>query len=134
MPLNRTPLTGGQTIAAANVTLRRQYNISVGAGNVSQIVNDIAVLGLPRLMYWVRLNTSFAGCQAIPLFAVDNTTIAGAVQPVWLPFTNGNLLVPGNVFVFTISAAVANAAVEINIPGGVLGPLLNFEVVITAGA
>lgn len=134
MPLNRTPLTGGQTIAAANVTLRRQYNISVGAGNVSQIVNDIAVLGLPRLMYWVRLNTSFAGCQAIPLFAVDNTTIAGAVQPVWLPFTNGNLLVPGNVFVFTISAAVANAAVEITVPGGILGTVLNFEVVITAGA
>lgn len=134
MPLNRTPLTGGQTIAAANVTLRRQYNITVGAGNVSQIVNDIAVLGLPRLMYWVRLNTSFAGCQAIPLFAVDNTTIAGAVQPVWLPFTNGNLLVPGNVFVFTISAAVANAAVEITVPGGLLGTVLNFEVVITAGA
>ena len=72
--------------------------------------------------------------QIIPLFAVDNTTIAGTVQPIWLPFTNGNILVPGNVFVFTISAAVANAAVEISIPGAVAGTVLNFEVVITAGA
>lgn len=134
MPLNRTPLTGGQTIAAANVTLRRQYNITTGVNVVTQVVNDIAVLGLPRLMYWVRLNTNFPGCQAIPLFAVDNTTIAGTVQPIWLPFTNGNILVPGNVFVFTISAAVANAAVEISIPGAVAGTVLNFEVVITAGA
>lgn len=133
MPLNRTPLTGGQTIAAANVTLRRTYTIAAGANPLpySEVVNEIAVLGLPRLMYWVRLTTNQVGCQAVPLYAVDNTTVANVIQPIWLPFTNGNILVPGNVFVFTIQAAVANAAVELIVP---VNTAVNFEVVITAGA
>lgn len=134
MPLNRTPLTGGQTIAAANVTLRRTYTVVTDVANVVTVVNEIAVLGLPRLMYWVRLNTNFPGCQAVPLFAVDNITVANVIQPIWLPFTNGNILVPGNVFVFTISAAVANAAIEITVPASVAGTPLSFDVAITAGA
>lgn len=138
MPLNRTPLTGNQIVAMANVSLQRNYTLT---GNVAplptvfSIVNELNVLGLPSLTYWVRLNTPAVNIIATPMFAVQNTTAGGLTVPNWLPFTNGSLMVPGNVFTFFIRSAVANAAIEFAIPAVAIPPALsiNVDVVITAG-
>ena len=134
MPLTRTPLTGNQIVAMANVSLQRSYTIQVpGPVPQTSIVNEINVLGLPSLMYWIRLNTAVGNVLFTPLFAVQNTNVGTVVEPNWLPFTNGVVLVPGNIFVFTIRAAVANAAAEFIIPNVPPGGSISVDVVITAG-
>jgi len=136
MPLNRTPLTGNQIVAMANVSLQRNYTM-VGPGIFGDtfyiVNNEINVLGLPSLTYWVRLNSNVPNIVFTPLFAVQNTTLGGVTVPNWLPFTNGAVLVPGNVFTFIVRSAVANAAVEFGIPGSVPASTINADVVITAG-
>jgi len=134
MPLTRTPLTGNQIVAMANVSLQRSYTIQVpGPVPQTSIVNEINVLGLPSLMYWIRLNTAVGNVLFTPLFAVQNTNVGTVVAPNWLPFSNGVILVPGNIFVFTIRAAVANAAAEFIIPNVPPGGSISVDVVITAG-
>jgi len=134
MPLNRTPLTGNQIVAMANVSLQRTYTLTgaVGVGTTYQ-VNFLNVLGLPSLMYWVRLNSPVGNIAFTPLFSVQNTTTAGITAPNWLPFTNGALLVPGNIFVFTIRASVSEAAAQFALPGGAAPFTASLDVVITAG-
>ena len=134
MPLNRTPLTGNQIVAMANVSLQRTYTLTgaVGAGTTYQ-VNFLNVLGLPSLMYWVRLNSPVGNIAFTPLFSVQNTTSGGVTAPNWLPFTNGALLVPGNIFVFTIRASVSEAAAQFTLPGGAAPFTASLDVVITAG-
>jgi hypothetical protein len=115
----------------ANVSLQRSYTLTAGGPNAETFNrNEISVLGLPSLMYWVRLNSAFNGVIFTPLFAVQNVTIGGVAAPSWLPFNNGAVLVPGNVFVFTIRAAVAQAAAEFTLPGF---SSVDVDVVITAG-
>ena len=138
MPLNRTPLTGNQIVAMANVSLQRNYTLTGDtAGPVAQtrypIVNEINVLGLPSLTYWVRLNSPVGGIVFTPMFSVQNTTVGGVTVPNWLPFTNGAVLVPGNVFTFFVRSAVANAAVEFAIAPSAPATSINVDVVITAG-
>ena len=135
MPLNRTPLTGNQIVAMANVSLQRNYTLSGSVLTpITHIVNDLNVLGLPSLLYWVRLNSPAANISFVPLFAVQNTTTGGTTAADWLPFTNGSILVPGNIFVFPIRAAVANAAAQITIPVNLGVPIsIDVDVVITAG-
>jgi hypothetical protein len=135
MPLNRTPLTGNQIVAMANVSLQRNYtltgdNAPLVPVTLYPIVNEINVLGLPSLTYWVRLNSPVPNIVFTPMFAVQNTTAGGVTVPSWLPFTNGAVLVPGNVFTFFARSAVANAAVEFAVPPAVS---INVDVVITAG-
>jgi len=136
MPLNRTPLTGNQIVAMANVSLQRNYTLT-GAPALGEdtftIVNELNVLGLPSLTYWIRLNSNVPNIVFTPLFAVQNTTSGGVTVPNWLPFTNGAVLVPGNVFTFIVRSAVANAAVEFAIPGSLPATTINVDVVITAG-
>jgi hypothetical protein len=114
----------------ANVSLQRSYTLTAGPAQGGFIRNELAVLGLPSLMYWVRLNTPINGVVFTPMFAVQNVTTGGVAGPSWLPFTNGALLVPGNIFVFTIRAAIAQAAADITVP-----PLqsVDVDIVITAG-
>lgn len=132
MPLNRTPLTGNQIVAMANVSLQRDYSFPAPGANPSiNTVNEINVLGLPSLMYHITLNSPVAGVIFTPLFSVQNITTGGVTAPNWVPFTNGALLVPGNVFVFSIRAAVGQAAAEITIPAG--GGPTAVRVIITAG-
>lgn len=136
MPLNRTPLTGNQIVAMANVSLQRNYTLQGSpliGNNTFAIVNELNVLGLPSLTYWVRLNSNNPGIIFTPLFSVQNTTSGGLTAPNWLPFTNGAVLVPGNVFTFIVRSAVANAAVEFTIPGANPAQTVNVDVVITAG-
>ena len=136
MPLNRTPLTGNQIVAMANVSLQRNYTMVGQAvpGNFTYVINnELNVLGLPSLTYWVRLNSNNPGIIFTPLFSVQNTTAGGITIPNWLPFTNGSVLVPGNVFTFFVRSAVANAAVEFSIPGSIPPQTVNVDVVITAG-
>ena len=135
MPLNRTPLTGNQIVAMANVSLQQTYTLTGAAGAATFQVNFLNVLGLPSLMYWVRLNSPVGNIAFTPLFSVQNTTTAAVTAPNWLPFTNGALLVPGNIFVFTIRASVSQAAAQFIIPGagGGAPPTASLDVVITAG-
>lgn len=137
MPLNRTPLTGNQIVAMANVSLQRNYTLTgqlAPIGDTSfQIINELNVLGLPSLTYWVRLNTGAINIVFTPMFSVQNTSLGGTTVPNWLPFTNGAILVPGNVFTFFVRSAVANAAVEFAIPATNPATSINVDVVITAG-
>lgn len=136
MPLNRTPLTGNQIVAMANVSLQRNYTLQGNGAignNIYTVVNELNVLGLPSLTYWVRLNSNNPGIIFTPLFSVQNTTAAGVTVPNWLPFTNGAVLVPGNVSTFIVRSAVANAAIEFTIPGAIPAQVVNVDVVITAG-
>ena len=135
MPLNRTPLTGNQIVAMANVSLERSYTLTgLALVDSTSIVNELNVLGLPSLLYWVRLNSAVPNVIFTPLFAVQNTTLAGVTVPNWNPLTNGALLVPGNIFAFTIRASMANAAVQITIPLSAPPSVISVDVVITAGA
>lgn len=118
----------------ANVSLQRNYTLTGNALAITApIVNELNVLGLPSLMYWVRLNSAVANIIFTPMFSVQNTTAAGQTVPNWLEFSNGALLVPGNIFVFTIRASVANAAAQFTIPAGAPPLTFNVDVVITAG-
>lgn len=130
MPVDRVPNTGNEVVAMASVALQRNYSLPSGGGVTTTTVNEIAVGGLPSLTYWVRLNNAIANVVFTPVFSVMNTTTGGVTAPDWLPFTNGAVLVPGNVFVFSIRAAVAKAAAQFTAPGGVT---VDVDVVITGG-
>lgn len=131
MPLNRVPLTGNQIVAMANVSRAEKTTFtSTGTFEYSQL----NALGLPSLLYWVRLDTGAPNVRLYPLFAVDNVTVAGAPVPNWASFNNGSILVAGNVSVFTIRAAVSVIGIRIVIDGA-LAPFLPITVtsILTAG-
>jgi hypothetical protein len=134
MPLNRVPLTGNQIVAMANVSRRETLTLLASPpAPKDQDFLEINVLGLPSLMYYARLPAGApGGIVWEPLFAVDNITVGGVTVPNWQPFTNGFVLVPGNVTVFTIRAAVSLAAMRFNIPGGI-GNVAGVTGIITAG-
>lgn len=134
MPLVRTPLTGNQIVAMGSVSLQRNYTLTTNpvAGTNTFIVNEIPVGGLPSLTYWVRLNTALAGVIFDPVFAVQNLTTTGTTTPDWRPFTNGNVLVPNNIFVFNIRSAVAMSGAQFSFFGGIPATF-NVDVIITAG-
>lgn len=121
MPLDRVPLTGSDALAMANVSLDRKYVLaSDPLASAVYIVNELNVLGLPSLMYWVRVQAGApGGIVFFPLFAVTNTTTGGVTAPLWKPFNNGIVLVPGNVTVFTIRASVSVAGMSFAFPPGV---------------
>lgn len=131
MPLNRVPLTGNQIVAMANVSRSEKTTFtSVGTFEYSQL----NALGLPSLLYWVRLDTAVANVRFYPMFSVDNVTVGGAPVPNWATFNNGTILVPSNVSVFTIRAAVSVIGIRIVIDPP-LAPLLPISVtsILTAG-
>ena len=131
MPLNRIPLTGNQIVAMANVSreLKTEFT-SVGTFDYS----ELNVLGLPSLMYHVRLITPVANVRFYPLFAVANITTGAVPTPNWSAFNNGTILVPGSVAVFTIRAAVSIIGIRIVLDPP-LAPSLPISVatILTAG-
>jgi hypothetical protein len=121
MPLARVPLTGSFDVAMANVSLERKLTVTNPAPNAAKIiVNDLElnVQGLPSLFFWIRLDSPVANILWNPLFAVDNVTAGGVTVPNWFPFTNGFILVPGNVTTFVIRAAVGTVGISLDIPAG----------------
>lgn len=131
MPLTRVPLTGNEALAMANVSLERTWRLERDPVNLTQYnVSELNVLGLPSLMYWVRLTTTIGGVVFNPLFSVTNTTTGGITDPNWKSFANGFVLVPGNVTVFTIRASVAVAGIQFSLPPGAGN--VNIDTVITA--
>ena len=135
MPLDRVPLTGSDALAMANVSLDRKYVFaSSPVLPTSYYTDELAVLGLPSLMYWIRVQAGApGGIVMFPLFSVTNTTTGGVTAPLWKPFNNGIVLVPGNVTVFTIRASVAVAGMLISIPFTPAGATnCIFETAITA--
>ena len=132
MPLNRVPLTGNQIVAMANVSREEKTSFAVvGTTDYS----ELNVLGLPSLMYWVRLDSPVANVRFYPLFSVSNLTTVGVPTPNWATFNNGTILVPGNATVFTIRAAVAVIGIRIVIDPGPPAPALPLTIttILTAG-
>jgi hypothetical protein len=120
MPLNRIPLTGNEIVAMANVSRQNKFTFS-SAGPITQFdFAELNVVGLPSLMYWLRLDTPVAGVVFWPLFSISNLTDPATNQPVpnWLEFTNGAILVPGNTTVFTIRASVSVMGLRVSVPAG----------------
>lgn len=120
MPLNRIPLTGNEIVAMANVS-RQNKNTFSNTGAISQFdFGELNVVGLPSLMYWIRLDTPVAGVVFWPLFSISNLTdvVTNTPVPNWLEFTNGAILVPGNITVFTIRASVSVIGVRVQVPAG----------------
>jgi len=134
MPLNRVPLTGSDALAMANVSLDRKYQFTSSDIATTQYYTDeLPVLGLPSLMYWVRVQAGApGGIVLFPLFSVTNTTTGGATAPLWKPFSNGIVLVPGNVTVFTIRASVSVMGMLFAIPFTNPPVTCTFETAMTA--
>lgn len=133
MPLARVPLTGTFDVAMATVSLERQIDITNPGPNAARIIlNDfeLNVQGLPSLFFWVRLNTPIANILWNPLFAVSNVTTGGVTAPNWYEFTNGFILVPGNVTTFAIRAAVGTLGMAFDVPPGAT---ISVTTVTTAG-
>jgi hypothetical protein len=130
MPLNRVPLAGNQIVAMANVSLELKETFTAGAGDTTFIFNELNVLGLPSLTYWIQLASPTPNVNWTPLFAVTNTTSGGVTVPNWHDFNNGFLLVPGNVTTFFVRSAVALAGMRITVPAGNAATVTT---VITAG-
>lgn len=130
MPLNRVPLAGNQIVAMANVSLELKETFTAGAVDTTFTFNELNVLGLPSLFYWINLTTPVPNVNWVPLFAVTNTTSGGVTVPNWHDFNNGFILVPGNVTTFTIRAAVALAGMRITVPANQIATVTT---VITAG-
>ena len=132
MPLNRVPLSGNQIVAMANVSRQLKTDIAAGAGPADTTLDfsELNCLGLPSLMYWIQLQTAAVNVRWTPLFAVANATVAGQPVPNWQQFTNGAILVPGNVTVFTIRAAVALMGIRVVAPPGTA---ITVSTVVTAG-
>jgi len=121
MPLNRIPLTGNEIVAMANVSRTNKYSFTAPVGVGTQFeFSELNVVGLPSLMYWLRLDSPVAGVVFWPLFSVDNLTDPVTNNPVpnWHEFTNGAILVPGNITVFTIRASVSVIGVRVQVPAG----------------
>lgn len=129
MPLNRVPLTGNQIVAMANVSREEKTSFAVvGTTDYS----ELNVLGLPSLMYWVRLDSPVANVRFYPLFSVSNLTTGGVPTPNWATFNNGTILIAGNATVFTIRAAVAVIGIRIVIDPGTPVPV-TITTILTAG-
>lgn len=132
MPLSRVPLTGNQAVAMANVSLENKTTFDNTASLVDKVFtfNELNVEGLPSLLYWIRLDSAVAGVVFQPVFSVTNVTTGGVTAPNWFPFTNGIILVPGNVTTFTIRAAVGLAGMQVTVPAQTA---LGVTTAITAG-
>jgi len=133
MPLARVPLTGSFDVAMANVSLERKLTITNTGPNAARFILsdfELNVQGLPSLFFWVRLNTPIANILWNPVFAVNNITTGGVTAPNWLTFTNGFVLVPGNVTTFAIRAAVGTIGMGFDVPAGTA---IDVNVVLTAG-
>lgn len=130
MPLNRIPLTGNQIVAMANVSRELKTDFTV-AGTTTDY-SELPCLGLPSLMFYIRLNTAVANVRWYPLFAVTNITSGTGPVPNWATFNNGTILVPGNVSVFTIRAAVAIIGIRVAIDPGIPVPI-SINTIVSAG-
>jgi hypothetical protein len=116
----------------ANVSLENKITLDNSAGGAGRrfVINELNVQGLPSLLFWVRLNSPVPNILWNPLFSVTNVTLGGATAPNWHEFTNGFILVPGNVTTFTIRAAVGIVGMAFTVPAGTS---IDVDTVTTAG-
>jgi len=132
MPLNRIPLTGNEIVAMANVSRENKYTFTSPGPNPALFTfNELNVVGLPSLMYWIRLDTPVGGVLFQPMFSVTNDTDPATNAPIpnWHEFTNGSILVPGNITVFTTRASVSVMGMRVSLQ---VGTTATFTVVCTA--
>lgn len=132
MPLNRIPLTGNEIVAMANVSRENKYTFTnTGVGPSQFDFAELNVVGLPSLMYWLRLDVPVPGVVFWPLFSISNLTdpVTSTPVPNWHEFTNGAILVPGNITVFTIRASVSVIGVRVQVP---LGQQITLTTALTA--
>jgi hypothetical protein len=94
MPLERTE-TAGQLIASGTTTYRQ--NVTLAAATTI-LTRQVAVLGLPRIFFWLRHTTTAAGVgvSVIPQFSVADVVVAGVSAPEFLDFS-APVVLPFNV-------------------------------------
>jgi|LauGreDrversion4_2_1035121.scaffolds.fasta_scaffold134862_2 hypothetical protein len=135
MPIDRVNLSGHTSISMGSVVLQRKYTLTGSTtAATSTTINEINVIGLPSLMYWIQLTTAVPNVVWTPMFSVQNITSGGASAPNWLAFNNGIVVAPSAVSTFTIRAAVALAAIRVTIPSATPASSVEVTVVITGGA
>lgn len=91
MPVNRPSSAGFTQQAAAQATLRRTFNLTTDA---KFYTDELPVVGLPRLVFWLFQTTLAAAAVVEPQFTVRMTTGATPV-PEFLPLVPQYLLTPG---------------------------------------
>jgi hypothetical protein len=91
VPINRPSSAGFTQEAAAQATLRRTFNLTTDA---KFYTDELPVVGLPRLVFWLYQVTLAAPAVVEPQFSVRMVTGATPV-PEWLPLVPTYLLTPG---------------------------------------
>jgi hypothetical protein len=91
VPVNRPSSAGFTQQAAAQATLRRTFNLTDDA---TVFTDELPVVGLPRLVFWLFQVTLGVASRVEPQFSVRMTTGATPV-PEWLPLVPPYLLTPG---------------------------------------
>lgn len=89
MPVNRPASSGFSQEAAAQANLRRSIVLSADA---QAFTDELAVVGLPRLVFWLFQTT--AGNPATAVLQFNVRMIAGPT-PEWLDIGAAFLLTPG---------------------------------------
>lgn len=134
MPLDRVLYAGNEVVAMGSVSQQRSFTLSTPADSASPLTFtrlEMNVTGLPSLTYWVRLQSAVANVIFTPQFSIMNTTTAGVTNADWRPFTNGFVLVPGNISLFTVRSAVAKMSIAITVP---IGQSVTVDLIVSAGA
>ena len=91
MPINRPSSAGFSQEAAAQATLRRTFDLTTDA---PFFTDELPVVGLPRLVFWLFQTSLGPPAQCEPQFSVRMVTGATPV-PEWLPLVPPFLLTPG---------------------------------------
>ena len=88
---------GSTDISSGELTLRQ--TIILAAGDVA-FSDELAVLGLPSLGYWVTFTAGAGPVAVVPQFAIREIT--GGVAPIreYLSFQNGTPLILGTPILF----------------------------------
>ena len=89
MPVNRPTSSGFSQEAAASTNLRRTVSL---AADAQSFTDELPVVGLPRLVFWIQQTT--LGNPATAVLQFNVRMIAGPA-PEWLDLGAPFLLTPG---------------------------------------
>ena len=91
---------GSTDIASGELTLRQTIIVAAGAPLTVAFSDELAVLGLPSLGYWVTFTAGAGPVAVFPQFAIREIT--GGVAPIreYLFFQNATPLILGTPILF----------------------------------
>lgn len=123
MPVVRTMGAGSTDTASGELTLRQ--TLSVLLPPATGVSNELAVLGLPNLGFWVTMTAGNAGAVTVtPQFAIREVTGGAAPIREYLNFQNATVLILNQptLFSFRFPASFIRLSVA---NGGVIGATLD---------